>query len=120
MFGLFPRESSILCRRSKFAGGGILVNFQALRTICVLFMLNIKGDAGKVDTSACQPSNSLQFQNFIRVIAESFVLKERALGRGGHKRSCRFTKIYFPETLKVEKPKGTAPSMGKRRKPLAT
>lgn len=59
MFGLFPRESPILCRGSKFAGGGIFVNFQPLRTICVLLMLDIEGDAGKIDTSACQPSNSL-------------------------------------------------------------
>ena len=119
MFSLFPRESPILRRGSEFAGRGILVNFQALRTICVLFMLDIKGDTGKVDTSACQPSNSLQLQNLIGFIAESLVLTD-LLGRGGHKNSCQFTRIYFPVTLRVEKPKGTAPSMRKRKKPLAT
>ena len=67
----------MLCCGSNSAGGGIFVNFHAFCAIRILFMLDIEGDTGIADGAACDPSDALQLQNLISVIAECFVLNKR-------------------------------------------
>jgi hypothetical protein len=95
----------MLRRGSEFAGGGILVKFQMLSTLCILFMFDIKGDAGVADGAACDPSNALQLQNLIGVVTESFVLKD-ALGHGGYERLLVVHQNIFSGNIESRKTKG--------------
>lgn len=71
----YPVQCAILLRSLDAACEGLL-DIDGLDTILIFIMLDVQCDRCETDHPTHQPANTLQLENFVRWIAESFVLSQ--------------------------------------------